>query len=70
MVERFHSILGSTKKMIGVSKGIYQAFCLPHLQVVNLNNLDIILETQHQTLVFVDKNEDVHSIKHMTKHLM
>jgi hypothetical protein len=56
--------------MIGVSKGIYQASCLSHPQVVNLDNLDIILKIQHQTLVFVDKNEDVHSVSHMTKHLM
>jgi len=57
--------------------GIDQGFYLLHHQVVNLDDhLNSILKTQphkspkHQTLVFVDNNDHVTPIIHLTKHLI
>jgi hypothetical protein len=45
--EKFWSILGRTPKMTGVVGDIYQGFCLPHPQVINLDDhFNFIPETQ------------------------
>jgi hypothetical protein len=64
--ENFNNILGRTPKMTSAVGGIDQGSCLPHLQVVNLDDhLNSILETQPleslecQAPIFVDSNDHV-----------
>jgi hypothetical protein len=75
--EKFHSIFGGTPKMIGAVGGIDQGSCLPHPQVVNLDDhSNSIPKTQSlkspecQTPIFVDSNDLVTPSTHLIKHLI
>jgi hypothetical protein len=64
--EKFHNVFKKTPKLTGVVGGIDQSSCLPHPQVVNLDDHpNFIPKTQPleipkcQTLVFVDSNDHV-----------